>query len=107
MCRESLEGHVRAGCSATRGAVCRAITRAVFSLLASIDCGAGKPSAEIFDTASTSSTHGLNPAMSPGATLTLCFLSPRPSPRCGLARRAVAFDYSRLGESAQAPRLVL
>src|SRR5208282_708587 len=43
-----------------------------FFLLASIDCGAGKPSAEIFDTASTSSTHGRNPAMSPGATLTLC-----------------------------------
>ena len=50
-----------------------------FSLLASIDCGAGKPSAESFDTASTSSTHAMN--MSPGATLVLYFLSGRPSPR--------------------------
>src|ERR1019366_1434279 len=38
-------------------------------------------------------------AMSPGATLALCFLSLRPSPRCG--------DYSRWGELVQAMRLVL
>ena len=31
-----------------------------FQLLASIDCGAGKPSAESFDTASTSSTRVRN-----------------------------------------------
>src|SRR5208283_2738661 len=49
----------------------------------------------------------LNPAMSPGATLTLCFLSPRPSPRRGLAPRALTFDYCRPGESAQAACLVL
>ena len=71
--QKSLEDHVRAGCSATRGALCRAVTRAVWSL-ASIDCGAGKPSAESFDTASTSSTHGAA-AMSPGATLEFRFLS--------------------------------
>ena len=92
--QKSLEDHVRAGCSATRGALCRAVTRAVWSL-ASIDCGAGKPSAESFDTASTSSTHGAA-AMSPGATLEFRFLSPRPSPRCD--------DYSRPCESAQAMR---
>src|SRR5580692_5525103 len=65
-----------------------------FSPLASIDCGAGKPSAESFDTASTSSTHAMN--MSPGATLVLYFLPRRPSPRCD--------DYSRMGERVQATR---
>src|ERR1700688_2003275 len=84
---EFSRNQVRARCSATRGAFCRAVTRAVL-LLASIDCGAGKPSAESFDTASTSSTHAMN--MSPGATLILYFLSRRPSPRSD--------DYSRMGE---------
>jgi len=85
--RESLENHVRAGCSATRGAFCRVVTRAVCSPLSTVEPGSHPPI--IFDSASTSSTHGCpNVSTSSGATLALYCLSPRPSPRYGLAHHA-------------------
>jgi hypothetical protein len=88
---ESLENHVRAGCSATRGAFCRAVTRAVFVRLY-------RPwSREAIRRIFRYCFHLVNSCevrMSPGATLVLYFQSRRPSPRCN--------DYSSSAERVQA-----